>query len=102
MACAVPVHLYGGALPPGVDVGNHIGAVVARLPLPGRDEAAHLRQVRDGVGGALRGGARAVVAYRGRSRAGASEGVGAVRCGRRRAGAVALPGGKSNFTARSC
>ena len=63
VACAVPVHLYGGALPPGVDVGNHIGAVVARLPLPGRDEAAHLRQVRDGVGGALRGGARAVVAY---------------------------------------
>ena len=43
VACAVPVHLFGGALPPGVAVGNHIGAVVARLPLPGRDEAAHLR-----------------------------------------------------------
>ena len=63
VACAVPVHLYGGTLPPGVAVGNHIGAVVARLPLPGRDEAAHLRQVRDGVGGALRGGSRAIVAH---------------------------------------
>ena len=40
VTCAVPVHLYGGALLPGVDVGNHIGAVLASLPLPGGDGAA--------------------------------------------------------------
>lgn len=63
VACAVPVHLYGGALPPGISVGNLIGAVVTRLPLPGRDGTKHLQRVRDDVGGALRGGARAVVAH---------------------------------------
>ena len=64
VTCAVPVHLYGGALLPGVDVGNHIGAVLATLPLPGGDgAAAHVARVSRDVGGALRGGAGALVAY---------------------------------------
>ena len=66
VACAVPVHLYGGALLPGVAVGNHIGAVVVSLPLPaadGADDAGHVARVSASVGGSLRGGARAVFAY---------------------------------------
>lgn len=72
VTCAVPVHLYGGALVPGVDVGNHIGAVLATLPLPPAPAdaadaqeaaAAHVATVSRDVGGALRGGAGAIVAY---------------------------------------
>ncbi|KAH8045946.1 DUF1298-containing protein [Aureococcus anophagefferens] len=63
VTCAVPVHLYGGALLPGVGVGNHIGAVLARLPLPAARRRRHVARVSRDVGGALRGGAGALVAY---------------------------------------
>ena len=72
---AADVHFEGrgGVRRPGPPLWRRVAARCGRgqsyrrgrcaAALPGRDEAAHLRQVRDGVGGALRGGARAVVAY---------------------------------------
>ncbi|KAJ1463125.1 hypothetical protein M885DRAFT_610145 [Pelagophyceae sp. CCMP2097] len=65
---ALPVHLFGGALPPGQEVGNHIGAVLVPLPLTkrdgdGDDARAHVRACSEALRGSMRGGAAAVFAY---------------------------------------
>lgn len=64
VAVAVPVHLYGGALPTGTDIGNAIGAVFCPLPLDNADDPArHLRDVSAHVGTTLRGGVGPLLAY---------------------------------------
>mmetsp|Transcript_30972 Transcript_30972/g.99932 ORF Transcript_30972/g.99932 Transcript_30972/m.99932 type:complete len:484 (-) Transcript_30972:56-1507(-) len=72
VAAAFPIHLCGGVLPPGVDVGNHIGAVLCPLELYRDDDdqgggdnnpADHLARVSRDVGATLRGGFAPLVSY---------------------------------------
>lgn len=60
---AVPVHLYGGVLPKGVEIGNAIGAVLAPLPLPSDDPRSHLAAVSERLGRPLRSGVAHLAAY---------------------------------------